>query len=120
MAINKKADDGKISKADAVRAALKAGHDKPQDASAYIKETYGLDVAPQVVSTYKSIDNKRKGKGKKRGRKPSATASAVPGPMASSKSGHLANPADLARGVKSLVETYGADAVRDMAGVFAG
>jgi len=114
----KKTAEGTISKADAVRAALKAGHDKPQEASTYIKETYGLDVTPQVVSTYKSIDNKRKGKGKKRGRKPAAEAAAAPGPKASSKP-HMANPADLARGVKSLVETYGADAVRDMAGVFA-
>jgi len=114
----KKAADGKISKADAVRAALKAGHDMPQAASEYIKTTFGLDVAPQVVSTYKSIDNKRKGKKVRKKADPSSALVSKPATKTASN-GHLANPADLARGVKSLVEQFGAEAVKDMTKVFA-
>jgi len=70
-----------------------------------------------LVSTYKSIDNKRKGK---KGRKKAASGSAANPRAKTAGNGHMANPADLARGVKSLVEQFGAEAVKDMAGVFAG
>jgi hypothetical protein len=108
----KKAEAEKMTKADAVRAAIKAGHDMPQAASEYIKTSYGLEVTPQQFSTYKSLENKRGGK---KARKAQATASPVP---KATQTVHASNPADLARGVKSLVETFGADAVKGMVGVF--
>ena len=43
--------DGKMTKADAVRAALAAGVDMPAEGSAHIKEKYGLVVTPQQFST---------------------------------------------------------------------
>lgn len=103
----RKKDDGTISKAEAVRQTLAAGVTKPKEASAYIQQTYGLEVKPQVFSAYKSLDKKKKKKG---GRK--APGRAVAGGAADS-------PVELARGVKQLVATYGADAVADMLTVIA-
>jgi hypothetical protein len=103
----------KMTKADAVRAALAAGVAMPAEGSAYVKEKYELDVTPQQFSTYKSIANKKAGKAPgRRGRKPSAAAAPTNG-----RSG--GNPADLARGVKQLIQQFGAAAVSDMLAVLA-
>jgi len=111
----KKAEET-MSKSEAVRQTIAAGIDNPTEGSKHIKEKLGLQVTAQMFSTIKS-QAKRK-KGKKRGRM-SAVPTAVPGPK-KPVNGHVVNAVDLARGVKSLVETFGAEAVRDMAGVFSG
>ena len=103
----KKKDDGTISKAEAVRQTLAAGITKPKEASAYIQQTYGLDVKPQVFSAYKSLGRKKKGKG---GRRAAGRAAA---------GGAAGSSVELARGVKQLVSTYGADAVAGMLAVIA-
>src|SRR5688572_10070274 len=109
----KKADGAPaMKKSDAMRAAIAEGHDKPQAASAFIKEKFGLDVTPQVFSTFKSIENKKngnKGRRSSRGAKPEGNVTG---------NGLVADPADLARNVKKLVEQHGAKAVADMAKVF--
>jgi len=111
----KAAEEGKINKSEAVRQTLKAGIDNPTEGSKYIKEKFGLDVTAQVFSTIKSITNKKKTGKKKLGRpagveKPDGQRTG---------NGKVANPADLARGIKSLVEEFGAAAVSDMTKVFA-
>src|SRR4051794_28185878 len=66
--------DGKaLSKAEAVRRALAAGHEGPQEGTAYIRDEFGIEVAPQhfsaTKSQIKSREGARKAKGKP-GRKP--------------------------------------------------
>ena len=108
----KAAGDGKLNKSEAVRQALAAGIDNPTEGSKHIKEKLGLDVTAQVFSTIKSLTNKKQ-KGKKKAGKTAAFGGTGVG------NGFAGNPADLARGVKSLVEQFGATAVTDMAKVFA-
>jgi hypothetical protein len=109
----RKKADGKMSKTDAVKAAIADGKVMPKDGSAYIKEKFGLDVNPQAFSTMKSIANKKAGKAPgRRGRKAAPAAAPTNGRRGS-------NPADLARQVKALIGQYGAVAVSDMVAVFA-
>jgi hypothetical protein len=109
----RKKADGKMTKADAVRAALAAGVDMPAEGSAHIKEKYGLDVTPQQFSTYKSIANKKAGKAPgRRGRKSGAAVAAK-----SSTNG----PAGLAlqvEAIKSLVDQLGVEQVVSIAQLF--
>jgi hypothetical protein len=97
----KKRGDG-MSKAEAVRQAIAAGVDQPQEASAYIKEKFGLEVSPPMFSSYKSQMKKRQGGRGRRKARGNGPAGGV----------------DLARKVKALVDEYGADAVKEMAEVF--
>jgi hypothetical protein len=106
----------KMKKSDAMREAIKRGIDKPQAASEFIKSEFGLDVTPQVFSSFKSIS-------KKKGDTPSAVrvrrASAAPAVVAT-PNGHAAatgGAVDLAKQLKSLVTRYGADEVSGMLAV---
>jgi histidine ammonia-lyase len=107
-----KKTEGKINKSEAVRQTLKAGIENPTDGSKHIKDTFGLDVTPQVFSTIKSITNNKK-TGKKKALRAVAAGPGVVG------NGKASSPADLARQVKLLVAQHGAAAVSDMAKVFA-
>ena len=111
------ATEGKVSKMEAVRQTLAAGIEKPQEASAHIKEKFGLDVPTAIFSSYKSAINSKKGsKPGKRGRKAKAGSTKV----AVSTNGNVTGDGILlAKDVKSLVEKYGAEAVKGMADVFA-
>jgi hypothetical protein len=100
-----------VSKADAVRAALKAGVAKPTEAVAYIKETFGLDISAAMVSTYKGNEKKRAGKRRRRGRPANAWVNANTG-------GSSGDVVDLVRQVRGLVDRYGAAQVKQIVGVF--
>jgi hypothetical protein len=111
----RKKADGKMTKADAVRAALTAGVDKPADGAAYVKEKFGLEVSPQQFSTYKSIANKKAGKAPgRRGRRAAVTPMAVPSPVGSGPVG-LATSVEA---IKVLVDTYGVEQVVSIARLF--
>jgi hypothetical protein len=106
----------KMKKSDAMREAIKRGIDKPQAASEFIKSEFGLDVTPQVFSSFKSIS-------KKKGDTPSAVrvrrAKAATAVVAM-QNGHAAatgGAVDLAKQLKSLVTRYGADEVSGMLAV---
>jgi hypothetical protein len=107
---------GKMTKADAVRAAIAEGVDMPAEGAAYVKEKFGLDVTPQQFSTYKSIAKKKAGKAPgRRGRKPGAPASTAA--VNSSTNG----PAGLAiqvEAIKSLVDLLGVEQVVSIARLF--
>src|SRR4051794_8332648 len=101
----KKAEAGQISKADAVRAALKEGYEKPEGV-AFIKDRYGIDMHNQMFSSYKSQE---KARAAKKGAEPeggSSTAGRPAGRGGSSVNNGKA--AELARAVKQLIELYGA------------
>lgn len=105
----------KVSKADAVRAALAAGMDKPQEGVAYIKGQFGLDLSTQMFSSYKSQEAKRAGQGRRRGR----PARVIAGNGKSETNGH--GPAGLAtqiQAIKTLVDKLGADQVIGIARLF--
>ena len=96
-----------MSKADAVRAALKEGKKKPAEGVAFIKEKFGIDIGPQMFSAYKSA-GKRTG----RGRKVTVTGNGIHGRG-------LGGALDLVVGVRQLIDKHGADKVVEMANVLA-
>jgi hypothetical protein len=108
----------KPTQKEAVKQALAAGKDQPADGVAFVKEQFGITINNGAFSTLKSQIKKASGaKPSGGGRKPGSAASKPTGPGVVGNG--KANPADLARSVKALVSQYGAEAVRDMASVFA-
>lgn len=93
---------GSMTKADAVRAALQAGVEKPQDASAWIKEKFGIEIAPQVFSSYKSSLGKK--------------SEGSSGNGVATKAGSISLEA--AEQVKDLVRQHGVDTVKKLAEFF--
>jgi hypothetical protein len=69
---------GGISKMDAVRQALRqlGGDAKPVQIHGFIKDKFGIEMTLDHISNYKSDIRKKRGKGKKAGHKPAATAAA--------------------------------------------
>ena len=105
-----------IKKVDAVRNALAAGKDSPDEGTAYIRQHYGIDMANTQFSTVKSqLKKKESGQpalkaAAPRKRKPVVEGYVAPPPKARSEG----EPDVLLalESVKELVETYGADQVR--------
>ena len=109
------------SKAEAARQAMKAGYQKPAQAVAWIKETFGIELNPQHFSAIKTNDKKKQEAG--------AAAKAEPAKRGSRSSviieGYVAPPErprtpgepDMLlalEGVKELVNQFGADRVKRM------
>ena len=115
-----KAKAEKVTKADAVRAAIKDGLNDNTEIQSYAKDKFGLDVSTDQISTYKSLDKKR---AQKSAGVQKAAAKTTGAPKVE-QSGGVGNgngsPAALALAVKQLVAQHGAQAVADMAKVFEG
>ena len=97
-----------MSKMDAVRAALKEGVKKPAEGVEFIKEKFGINIAPQMFSAYKIHAGKKSGRGRKA--------------MANGYTNHgrnLDGSLELVIGVKQLINKHGADKVVEMAKVLA-
>ncbi len=107
----------KMKKSDAMREAIKRGIDMPQDACAFIKKEFGLEVTPQSFSTFKSVSKKKEGQTSavrtRRGRQAAAPAVVASGPRVGT-----GNAVELAKQLKKLVDAYGVTAVREMTTVF--
>ncbi len=77
MATKAASTEKKVSKVAIMLQATKAKPRlKPRQLSEYIKTTFGVEMSPQQISTYKFQMKKRKGSkatGAKRGRKPNST-----------------------------------------------
>lgn len=93
---------GSMTKVDAVRAALRAGVEKPLEAATWIQEKFGIEIAPQMFSSYKSQLAKK------------TDGSASHG--ASSKGGSISLEA--AEQVRDLVKQHGAETVKKLAEFF--
>jgi hypothetical protein len=110
--------NGKISKTDAVRAAIAEGHESPDDGIAFIKSRFGIEIGKPMFGSYKSQLKAKAGQSgvhKKGGRAPKEAA-----PIASVSAiarDDVGIVADLAA-VKRLVEKLGVEQVRQMAGLF--
>jgi hypothetical protein len=99
----------KITKADAVRNAIKEGVEKPQEAVEWIKTKYGIEISTGMFSNYKSV------LGKKDAKAGSSNGAAKMGRPA--KSGGSIDLAAL-EDVKELVNKLGAAQVIQIAKIF--
>lgn len=107
----------KMKKSDAMREAIKRGIDKPIAASEFIKSEFGLDVTPQVFSSFKSISKKKEGETSPvRARRARQAAEVLATPNGQRVGNR--NPAELAKQVKELVAQFGAGTVKSMVEVF--
>ena len=102
------------NKSQAARAAIDAGHEKPSEAVAYIKESFGIDMNPQHFSAIKSQYRKKQAK---RGRKPKeATDQGVEGYLAPPPEQRaIGGEGDLLaamEAMKPLVESLGKEQVK--------
>jgi hypothetical protein len=117
------ASDKAVSKADAARAALAQGIESPEDAVAFIKKRYGIELGRQHFSSIKSQLKKkeREGGGKADGR--TGRRGRPKGSTVQPAGGYLAPPAkppadggadliDTLEALKPLVAQYGAEKVK--------
>ena len=105
---------GSMSKAGAARAALAEGYYVPKQASAYIKEKWGIDISPQQFSAEKSRIKLRAG-----GASSFGPGGILPNfaALAGGPRGGIPGEADLLQALelmKPLVEQLGADKVKRM------
>lgn len=107
------------NKSQAVREAIAAGHDKPQDGVAWVKAQYDLDITPAFFSTIKTASKKGSTHVV---RKPATMRPLAARPVVThSRVGVIAGKdqsIDLAREVKRLISTYGSVAVSEMVSLF--
>jgi hypothetical protein len=102
-----------MSKADAVRAALKAGMKKPAEGADFIKEKFGIEIGAQMFSAYKSQFAAKKAARKAR--------KAVRGGIVDNGRPRMGSTVgngkviDLILEVRKLSDQYGAETVAKMA-----
>jgi hypothetical protein len=107
----------KITQREAVRLALAAGKEQPAEGVKFVKENFGRTLSNQAFSTLKSQLKSGGRKPAKPQPKPTAVSPATATPSANGK--YRGDAVDLARAVKLLVQQHGAEAVSEMAKVFA-
>ena len=109
------------SKTDAVRQALAAGFEGPQEGTAYIRQEFGIEIAPPHFSAVKSQLKKKgdsgaaDGRKGKRGRPKGSTSKAVEGYLAPPPKPAASGGSDLLdamEAMKPLIAQYGADQVK--------
>lgn len=107
--------DAPKNKTEAVKRAISGGLTSPTEIVARVKEEYGMDVTPGLVSTIKSTLKRRKPKGKP-GRKPrQATDNGVPPARAVATRGLL--PEDLVALSALAEKAGGVDQLQEFLGV---
>jgi hypothetical protein len=104
------AAQGKITKTEAVKRAVAAGHDAPAEGVIYIKRQFGLDVTNQQFSTYKS---KAKTEG---GTSSSGRTRRAVGTQSTSSHGLVA--IDDLEAAKALVAKVGVEQAKRLVGLF--
>lgn len=108
-----------MSKADAVRAAVAKGYDKPAAGVKFILDEFGIEITPGTFSATKA---QQKNRAAKKNGKPEGGINPVGIRSAARATGGSSNhgkAADLARSVKELIAAYGADEVAAMVTVLA-
>jgi hypothetical protein len=106
--------NGSMTKADAVRAALAEGVEAPDEAIAFIKSRFGIEISKPHYSSYKSQLKAKAASQSRVNKVPRAPAASTPA-VAKDDVGIVA---DLAA-MKRLVEKLGVEQVKQMAGLFA-
>jgi len=106
-----------ISKAEAVRQALSAGMETPEDGTGFIKSNYGIEISKQMWSSYASQQKARDSKKAdgapkgKPGRKPRATVEGYLAPPPKKATGE-ADLLETLEALKPLIASHGADRVK--------
>jgi hypothetical protein len=111
-----------ISKAEAVRQALSAGMETPEDGVGFIKSNYGIEISKQIWSSYRAQQKARDGKkaeGSSKGKPGRKPAVAKLDQVAKSSQPAVGGSVigDLAA-VKALVEKLGVAEVVEIAKLF--
>lgn len=101
-----------LTKTEMIRRAVAAGADQPKAGIAYIKEHFGIEIAPSLFSTVKFGLSKKAGTVVGSGRRSTKTPAA-----------NGTTSSDLALAIKTLINQFGVDEVRktvDLAAMFMG
>src|SRR5688572_31949645 len=108
----------KMSKTDAIRAAVAGGFESPGDGVDFIRRRFGIEMSKQHFSATKSKLKSTEGIGAKKGGAGKATAKRKPGPV----EGYLAPPErpaggegdllELMESMKPMIAQHGADKVK--------
>lgn len=115
-----------MTKTEAIRRALAAGHEGPQEGTSYIRREFGIEIAPQHFSATKSQIKKKQGGEKaagkrgepaRRGRKPQeAPSQGVEGylapPPKQPTAGDAPDLLEAMEAMKPLVASLGAEKVK--------
>jgi hypothetical protein len=101
------------NKSEAARKAIVAGYEKPVDAVAYIKRTFGIDMNPQHFSAIKS-NYKKKHAGAKAGapRKRAPLVEGYLAPPPAQSSGGQPDLIESLETLKPMIASLGADTVK--------
>jgi hypothetical protein len=109
-----KPETATVSKSQAAREALAAGLEGPQDAIAFIKKKFGIDMRPEHFSAVKAQEKKKSGiTPLKRGPRPKAAAEgylALPKIVPTGEGDLL----DALKAMKPLIAQYGPEKVKEM------
>ena len=102
-----------ITKSDAVRRALAAGIEGPQEGTAWIQKEFGIELSPSHFSAVKATEKKKGDAPKgKPGRKPNVVEAGHAGnPKAGKGDGDLL---DALSAMKPLIAQFGPDKVKKM------
>lgn len=104
----------KLTQKEAVKRAMDAGKDQPIEGVGYIKEEFGMVLSTQIFSTLKSQLRKASGAPALRTRTHTPTRTTPHSPYRHSTP-TPSNAGELVRTLKGLIETFGPDAVREVA-----
>jgi hypothetical protein len=106
------------NKSDAARQAIRAGYEKPAEAVAWIKTTFGIDMNPQHFSAIKSNDKKKQEAAisdpARRGPRPGVLVEGYVAPPERPKAAGEPDILLALEDVKQLVSQFGADRVKRM------
>jgi hypothetical protein len=112
----------KVSKADAVRAALAEGVDTPDEGIAFIQKRFGIEMDKPTWSSYKSAEKTRKAKAAggdpPRVGRPPVHPPSVESPASTPPHGSAPNVAQSIEAIKDLVDTLGVEQVVAIAKLF--
>jgi hypothetical protein len=111
----------KISKADAVRAAMAEGNDTPEEGVAFISKRFGVEVTRQQFSSYKSQEKARqqkKGGQEENGQQGKRAVEAPVAEVVPAPRNGTPDVAESIQAIKSLVDTLGVDQVKQIAEIF--
>ena len=106
------------TKTEAIRMAMAAGFEGPQEGAAYIQSQFGLHVSPPNFSSMKSQIKKKESESKTKGEPERTPKALVEGDLPSPPKPSGGSEPDLLEAIKAmkpLVEAFGVDKVKKIA-----
>ena len=106
--------EGKITKTEMVRQAIKNDKSKPQEGIAWILENFGVELTPSLFSTVKFSLQKKAQTVTQTGTGSRTVTPPTPIPTSTNSPTTSGSPAQLAFEVKALIDSYGLEEVKRM------